>query len=130
MIISKTFRFEAAHRLPLHKGLCRHLHGHSYRVEVLVQAPVDDSTGMAVDFHDLKTLQNWIDTHLDHATLVWTQDEELKRFLRDGCQRHFVTERPPTAEVLCSVIRDQLSGYRVHSIRIWETETCSAIDIP
>ncbi|MCI0411024.1 MAG: 6-carboxytetrahydropterin synthase, partial [Acidobacteria bacterium] len=29
MILSKRFRFEAAHRLPRYEGPCYHLHGHS-----------------------------------------------------------------------------------------------------
>lgn len=127
MIVCKTFRFEAAHRLPLHKGLCRHLHGHSYCVEIAIQAPVDGLTGISVDFHDLKPIRTWIDDNLDHGTLVWREDQELKAFLRAGAQRHFVTDSPPTAETLCSVIRDRVAllGYSINYIRVWETENCS-----
>jgi 6-pyruvoyltetrahydropterin/6-carboxytetrahydropterin synthase len=54
--VRRSFRFEAAHRLPHHPGKCRRLHGHSYRLVVTVDLPVDPATGLAIDFSDLKTV--------------------------------------------------------------------------
>ena len=55
MKISQAFKFEAAHFLPgvpaTHR--CSRLHGHSYRVEVQLEGPVDFHTGFVVDFFDL-----------------------------------------------------------------------------
>lgn len=132
MIVSREFRFEAAHRLPHHGGKCKHLHGHSYRVEVQVNALVDDTTGISVDFGDLKPLGSWIDHHLDHATLVWSGDDSLLSFLELEKQKHFITNVPPTAETLTVVIRDVSSsllpsGVDVSSVRVWETVNCSAL---
>src|SRR4029077_14901206 len=49
------FRFEAAHRLPKvppgHK--CSRLHGHSFRVELAVEGPVNPETGWMMDFAEL-----------------------------------------------------------------------------
>ena len=48
--LTHAFTFEAAHRLPQapegHK--CRRLHGHSFRVEVTVEGPVDPATGWLI----------------------------------------------------------------------------------
>ena len=52
MIVRRRFEFEAAHRLPNHPGKCRELHGHSYGLFVKVDRPVDDTSGMAIDFSD------------------------------------------------------------------------------
>src|SRR5688572_27695931 len=45
--LSKTFHFEAAHDLPTfpdgHK--CRRLHGHSFRVKVVVEGEVEEKKG-------------------------------------------------------------------------------------
>ncbi|MCH8806667.1 MAG: 6-carboxytetrahydropterin synthase, partial [Planctomycetes bacterium] len=45
--LSKTFTFEAAHSLPTfpdgHK--CRRLHGHSFRIDILVEGEVDPARG-------------------------------------------------------------------------------------
>jgi len=73
--ICKTFSFEAAHRLPFHKGACHNLHGHSYRLEVEIsgvpkKGAKDPSIGMIMDFGDLKKIVNGlIIDRLDHTLL-------------------------------------------------------------
>jgi 6-pyruvoyltetrahydropterin/6-carboxytetrahydropterin synthase len=131
MIVTREFRFEAAHRLPHHGGKCKHLHGHSYRVEVQVEAVVDPSTGISVDFGDMKPLGKWIDDYLDHATLVWRGDSPLLSFLSDGGQKHFITDSPPTAETLALLLRavasELIVGGSARFVRVWETVNCSAL---
>ena len=71
MDISKTFRIEAAHRLPNvppgHK--CARLHGHSFAIEVHVKGPVDPELGWVMDFADLKTAFAPLHRILDHNYL-------------------------------------------------------------
>ena len=43
--VTKTVRFDAAHVLTNHAGLCRNLHGHTYRVEVSVAGEADGGDG-------------------------------------------------------------------------------------
>jgi len=52
--VRRRFRFEAAHELPNHPGKCRELHGHSFRLVVTVERPVEPESGMAIDFGDLR----------------------------------------------------------------------------
>ena len=52
MRISKEFRWEMGHRLQLHKGLCKNLHGHSYKMEVELTGDVLEN-GMVLDYYDL-----------------------------------------------------------------------------
>src|SRR5215510_2019616 len=54
MILTKRFRFEAAHRLPRYEGPCYHLHGHSYELHVSLEMAVNPETGMTVDFFQLE----------------------------------------------------------------------------
>jgi|TARA_B110000483_G_scaffold15199_1_gene17065 6-pyruvoyltetrahydropterin/6-carboxytetrahydropterin synthase len=66
----KEFTFEAAHQLPLvpkdHK--CFQLHGHSFKVRVYVQGPLNEM-GWVMDFAELKASCNpWIEK-LDHSYL-------------------------------------------------------------
>ncbi len=72
MEIFKEFSFEAAHRLPNvppgHK--CARLHGHSFRVEVHVRGPVQDSGhGWVIDFAEIKRAFAPIHDALDHNFL-------------------------------------------------------------
>lgn len=71
MEIFREFTFEAAHRLPRvpegHK--CARLHGHSYKVIVHVEAPVDAELGWVMDFGDVKRAFKPIDAQLDHYYL-------------------------------------------------------------
>ena len=67
----KTFRFEAAHRLPNapegHK--CRRVHGHNFRVDVHVAGPVDPRTGWVMDFGEIKRVVEPVLGELDHRML-------------------------------------------------------------
>jgi 6-pyruvoyltetrahydropterin/6-carboxytetrahydropterin synthase len=71
MDISKTFRIEAAHRLPNvpegHK--CARLHGHSFAIEVHVKGPVDPELGWVMDFADMKRAFAPIFERIDHRYL-------------------------------------------------------------
>ncbi|MGI6347040.1 MAG: 6-carboxytetrahydropterin synthase QueD [Limisphaerales bacterium] len=69
--LSKIFTFEAAHRLPHvpegHK--CGRLHGHSYRLEVIITGDADIEHGWVMDFGTIKNpLQPILET-LDHSYL-------------------------------------------------------------
>lgn len=71
MEIFKTFRIEAAHRLPNvppgHK--CGRLHGHSFEISVHVEGPVGEQTGWVRDFADIKQAFAPLDAQLDHNYL-------------------------------------------------------------
>jgi 6-pyruvoyltetrahydropterin/6-carboxytetrahydropterin synthase len=67
LVITKIFRFEAAHRLDNHEGKCKQLHGHSYKFEVTIAGNINPITGMVLDFGDLKDIvNNCIIEKLDH----------------------------------------------------------------
>lgn len=67
----KQFDFEAAHFLPTfpegHK--CRRMHGHSFRVEVIVEGDVDPDAGYLIDYGVLKSAIEPVRTQLDHYLL-------------------------------------------------------------
>ncbi|WP_404314158.1 6-carboxytetrahydropterin synthase QueD [Prescottella equi] len=69
--IFREFNFEAAHRLPNvpdgHK--CARLHGHSYRLSVHVEGPIDPTLGWVMDFGDLKKAVQPLVEQLDHYYL-------------------------------------------------------------
>lgn len=65
------FRFEAAHTLPRvpegHK--CRRMHGHSFKVELALEGPVDPHTGWFIDFGDIHAAWEPLHRVLDHNYL-------------------------------------------------------------
>jgi 6-pyruvoyltetrahydropterin/6-carboxytetrahydropterin synthase len=71
MEIFKEFSIEAAHRLPNvpagHK--CSRLHGHSFRISVYVEGPIQPDSGWVMDFADIKEATRFIHGELDHRYL-------------------------------------------------------------
>ena len=70
MKLFKEFSFEAAHKLPLvdknHK--CFNLHGHSFKVKITIEGPVNE-LGWVMDFSDIKKFCKPIIEELDHKYL-------------------------------------------------------------
>ena len=71
MELRKTFQFEAAHLLPhlaeSHK--CRRLHGHSFRVDLVVTGECDPKLGWLMDYADLSEAFKPLLDRLDHYYL-------------------------------------------------------------
>jgi 6-pyruvoyltetrahydropterin/6-carboxytetrahydropterin synthase len=73
-ILTKEFRFEAAHYLPLHDGKCARLHGHSWKMIVFVAGnllqAVGCKSGMLQDYSEIKAIVSPIvEDYLDHHYL-------------------------------------------------------------
>ena len=73
MQIRKSFTFEAAHVLPHHPGKCARLHGHSYRLDVALEGPLQatgPAAGMVEDFEVLsRVVEAAVIDELDHRSL-------------------------------------------------------------
>lgn len=69
--ITQGFTFEAAHFLPnvTETHRCRRMHGHSYRVDLTLEGPVDPVTGFVVDFFDVEAAFGPLLKQLDHYCL-------------------------------------------------------------
>ncbi len=114
MLIRKQFAFEAAHVLPYHAGKCARLHGHSYRLDVSVDGPIQTSgpaSGMIVDFDDLtQTVRGAIIDALDH------------RHLND------IIENPTCEHIVLWIWRRlQPLVPALAEVTLWETATACAI---
>ncbi|MDZ4829568.1 MAG: 6-carboxytetrahydropterin synthase QueD [Phycisphaerae bacterium] len=107
----KAFSFEAAHWLPRfpdgHK--CRRLHGHSFRVEVVVEGDCPESQGYLVDYGDIK-----------RAT------EPLERALDHHCLNDIEGLENPTSEMIAKWIWDRLKPSLPLLSEVVVFETCSS----
>ena len=102
------FQFSSAHHLPYHDGACGKLHGHTWRGEVLISAPVDETTGMSIDFSELKEIVD--DTVPDHGNL----NDSLPS---PTCEN--------VAALLVVSIQGALpKGLTVKEITLWESDRC------
>ena len=133
MRIAKEFRWEMGHRLPLHDGACRNLHGHSYKLVVELEGDPDPATGMVVDFQDVSAAVKPFVAELDHCFLVQDSDAELLAYLRRNDLKHTVIPFPSTVENLCRMFAAKLDAFlarhaaaRALRITIFETPTSSA----
>ncbi len=154
--ISKTFRFEAGHRVwkqnltygrgaeftrgEVPQNKCVNLHGHSYILEVTVGSDTLSEQDMVMDFYHIKNaLKNLIDT-IDHSFIIDTNDpmyEELKEVAEKfGAMKVFPVDFCPTAEALAKFFYDFLTDrlkeagllgeVKVVKVVLWETATSKA----
>ncbi len=61
--------FAAAHNLENFRGKCENLHGHNWKVEVVLRGKKLDESGILLDFGELKALTRQILSELDHRYL-------------------------------------------------------------
>lgn len=129
MIISKKFSFEAAHMLSDYKGPCANLHGHSYTGEVFIEGKPGDTSGMILDYNEIKNIIN----NFDHAIifsacLVWnTAEEELCEWACKHGMKIYVLGKKCTAENIALEIRRVFFNYLPDTnIRVILKETSSS----
>ena len=115
--ISADYSFAAGHALRGYKGKCENVHGHNYRIQVIVAGEKLDSTGLLMDFVDLRGAIKGVAERLDH------------RFLNDLAPFDTLN---PSAENLAQYFCEQLqgpigaNGLRVSQVTVWETGATSA----
>jgi 6-pyruvoyltetrahydropterin/6-carboxytetrahydropterin synthase len=140
--ICKTFEIENGHMLSKHPDLCKFPHGHSRKVELVIEADALDHNEMVCDFKALKdSMSDYLKT-LDHAICVNTEDRHFKDLKRAYGDRVVPFEAlDPTTEILAKTIHDvfktKLAEYastgssrypitaavRVVKVRVWETSS-------
>ncbi|HNQ66860.1 MAG TPA: 6-carboxytetrahydropterin synthase QueD [Bacteroidales bacterium] len=136
--LTKIFEFEAAHALHDYDGLCRNIHGHSYKLYVTIigqtiNDPKSPKYGMVMDFGDLKQLikPNIVDEY-DHSILLSSKENlEYIKSENQLFKRIHILEFQPTAENMvlhfAKIIKSLLpAGVELHSIKLYETATSFA----
>jgi len=139
MIIRKQFKFENAHivRDCSTQRCSENIHGHSYKVEVLLESNYLDNGQMVYDFGLTKLYIKELIDSFDHAITLWNKDdknyiEKMKQY----SNRWVELPVSPSAEQFARVIylmaervlacTDMQNGERevkLHSIIVHETET-------
>ena len=141
--ICKTFEIENGHMLSKHPDKCKFPHGHSRRVECVLEADDLDAREMVCDFKLLKLiLKDYLD-QFDHAICMNTEDPAYTDFKERYGERVIGFEsEDPTTEILAREIFQHLEkslaefktdnpeaeyplrdSVRLKKVRVWETSS-------
>jgi 6-pyruvoyltetrahydropterin/6-carboxytetrahydropterin synthase len=107
--------FSAAHFLRGYRGNCEKLHGHNWRVKVIISAPRLNKLGMVIDFREAKRKLGEVLKEVDHVSL-----NELPYFKK----------RNPTTEAVAKFIFEKLAPLlkenklSLSEVIVWEGEGC------
>ncbi|MBL6662044.1 MAG: 6-carboxytetrahydropterin synthase [Flavobacteriaceae bacterium] len=137
--ITKEFKFETGHALYGYDGLCKNVHGHSYKLSVtLLGTPITDPDhvkyGMVMDFGDLKKIVNeTIVTPFDHATVlnVDSPHKELADTMESRGHKIMRVQYQPTSEMMVLDFAEKIKArlpeqLKLHHLILRETETSYA----
>jgi 6-pyruvoyltetrahydropterin/6-carboxytetrahydropterin synthase len=137
--ITKEFKFETGHALYGYDGLCKNVHGHSYKLSVtLLGTPITDPDhvkyGMVMDFSDLKKIVNeTIVTPFDHATVlnVNSPHKELADTMESRGHKIMRVQYQPTSEMMILDFAEKIKArlpeqLKLHHLILRETETSYA----
>ncbi|MBU1017697.1 6-carboxytetrahydropterin synthase QueD [Patescibacteria group bacterium] len=110
MRIAKEFTFDSAHFLKDYHGKCERMHGHTYRMRVTVEGPIQ-ANGLVMDYVEIKRIVNEkVIDKLDHNNI-------------NDILEH------SSSENICIWAWEQLKPVlpQLVEIRLWETPTSFAI---
>lgn len=102
--------FEAAHFIPNHKGKCKNIHGHSYRIIVSVEGVHAKEDGIFIDFGDIKKLIDKFDHTFLNDFLKFPSAENTAKYLA------------------LKVLRMNKEKVMSVSVTVYETENCCATE--
>jgi len=139
MLIRKLFKFENAHivRDCTTRRCSENIHGHSYKIEVLLQSNYLDNGQMVYDFGLTKrSIKEMIDS-FDHAITLWGKDDmAYVTAMKTYSNRWIELPVSPSAEqfsrviyliveriLACTGMQNGEREVKLHSIIVHETET-------
>lgn len=126
--VCKIFTFDSAHQLIGHKGKCANLHGHTYKLEVVLKGPLQgpenvSDEGFVMDFGDVKQIvKELVVDPLDHSFIAMGNEPVLPSLRESGSKVSLLGFRT-TAENLSMYMAHNLreAGLPIYSVKLWET---------
>jgi 6-pyruvoyltetrahydropterin/6-carboxytetrahydropterin synthase len=109
--------FAAAHQLRNFRGNCEKLHGHNWKVEVILSGDKLNEAGLLIDFREVKEATDGILKELDHSFL-----NDLPQFKNEN----------PSSENIAAYLFEKLSSelndnhLKVTKVTAWESDSACA----
>ncbi len=139
MLIRKLFKFENAHivRGCTTQRCSQNIHGHSYKVEVLLESNYLDDGQMVYDFGLTKLYIKELIDSFDHGITLWRKDDsEYLQAMKRHSARWIELPVSPSAEQFsrviflmverileCTMMQNGERDVKLHSIIVHETDT-------
>ena len=137
--VTKQFKFETGHAIYGYDGLCKNVHGHSFKLDVtIIGQPINDpdhvKNGMVIDFGDLKAIVNKeIVQPFDHATVlnVKSPHKEIADEMESRGHKILRVSYQPTCEMMiidfALKLKAKLPNHlKLYSLKLRETDTAFA----
>lgn len=140
--ICKTIEVESGHMLSKSDSHCSFPHGHTRRIEMILEADRLDDKEMVCDYRAIKMLMEEYLQQFDHSMCANTRDphfEELKKIYGDRIIAF--KDSDPTTEVIARAIYEEAdrrlkehiesnsnalpisANVRIARVRVWETSS-------
>jgi 6-pyruvoyltetrahydropterin/6-carboxytetrahydropterin synthase len=117
--VTVKHEWDMAHRLPLHDGKCKRLHGHRYVTEIDVAGTVNTTTGIIIDFVIVRDAVKDAIGVWDHRCMLHDSDP-IALTVEEGCLR---VSFMPTAENIAQEIVRLLMNRDLNVVRVRVYET-------
>jgi len=117
--VSVDETFAAAHNLRGYKGKCEDLHGHNYKVRIILAGKELDSVGLLYDFVHLKQVIQGVIRALDHKYLNELLPFDKINPSAENIARHIYEEA-------AKQMHQAPNGAGIASITVWESDVTSA----
>lgn len=119
VLVSKEFTFDSAHHLHEYEGKCTQLHGHTYKLQVVMMGK-PDYRGLVIDFSEIKRIvRERVIDRLDHQYLnevlppMNTTAENMVVWMYEQIHAGLVEER-------------LYPNVKLEEVKLWETPTSYA----
>lgn len=134
--LTKEFKFEMSHALDEYQGLCRNLHGHSYKLFVTIigdysQTKENNDSGMVLDFKSIKEIvEKNVIQEFDHS-VVLCKKSSFASALKQTNTKLILFDNQPTCENLIMEFHKRISsilpnGIKLARLQLHETATSFA----